>query len=62
MKYSTVTMIENRMICPQMMSAIAEFCKGDKDLKHQSNYNVWTMQHMDSESDSFSYSYVFCIL
>ena len=35
-KYSTVTMKENRMICPQMMSAIAEFCKGDEDLKHQS--------------------------
>ena len=61
-KYSTVTIIENRMICPQMMSAIAEFCKGDKDLTETSKCDVWTMQHMDSESDSFSYSYVLCIL
>ena len=27
-------MIQNGMICPQMMSTIAEFCKGGKDLKH----------------------------
>ena len=48
MKYLTVTMIENRMICPQMMSAIAEFCKGDKDLKHQSMMcgpcSTWTVK------------------
>ena len=40
------------MICPQMMSAIAKFCKGDKDLEHQSV--MWIMQHADSESDSYS--------
>ena len=39
------------MICPQMIGAKAEFCKGDKDLEHQSM--MWIMQHMDSESDSY---------
>ena len=43
-------MIENRMIYPQMMSVIAKFCKGDKDLEHQSV--MWITQHMDSKSDS----------
>ena len=42
------------MICSQMMSAIAEFCKGDKDLEHQSVINIWITQHTDSESDSNS--------
>ena len=43
------TMIENRMICPQMMSAIAKFYKRDKDLEHQSV--MWITQHTDSESE-----------
>ena len=46
-------MIENRMIFPQMMSAIANICKGDKDLEHQGV--MWITHHMDSENDSYSY-------
>ena len=40
------------MICPQVVSAKAELCKGsrDEDLKHQSV--MWITQHMYSESDS----------
>ena len=43
-------MTENRMIYPQMMSAIAKFYKGDKNLEHQNV--MWITQHADSESDS----------
>ena len=47
MKYSTVMMIENRMIFLQLMSAIAKLCKGDKDLEHQSV--MWIKQQIHNE-------------
>ena len=52
MKNYIVMMIEKRMICSKMMSAIEEFCEGDEDLQHQSV--MWITQHLDSESDSYS--------
>ena len=47
MKYKTITMIENRIIFPQMISAKSE----SKFIEHQSV--MWITQHMDSKSGSY---------